>query len=964
MVNNRIQQLAQLGQSIWMDNIQRKMITSGKLKEMTDEGLRGMTSNPTIFEKAIGGSHDYDVAMRRLVEAGCRTEEIFDALTIEDVGMAADVFRSVYDQTRGLDGYVSIEVSPKLAHDTQGTLDDARRLWKTLKRPNIMVKIPATKEGLPAIEQALFEGININITLMFSMDHYNAVTEAYLRALEERTQAGKPIDHLASVASFFVSRVDTLVDKKLEEIVHAEGPNAALAASLLGKAAIANSQIVYERLRDIFDGDRFKRLQARGAKLQRVLWASTSTKNPKYPDTLYVDTLIGPDTVNTVPPETYAAIMDHAVVKRTVDADLDHARKVVADLDSLGFDLNAVGEQLSVEGVDKFTKSFDGLLNVIEDKRLNMLAQKVDHGTASLGAYQGAVDQALAALDRDNVPQRMWSKDASVWSTAEEHVKEITHRLGWLTVADDMRAHVDELRAFADEVRTAGYTDVVVLGMGGSSLGPDVARITYGSAKGFPRLHVLDTTDPASILALEKDITLLKTLFIVASKSGTTSEIEAFHRYFRSRVHPKLRDNDGRNFIAVTDPGTALEDIAKAEGFRRVFLNPADIGGRYSVLSYFGLVPMVLAGIDIEMLLDRGRAMARACAPGVPSASNPGVWLGAIMGALAKAGRDKITFVASKKIASFGYWVEQLIAESTGKIGKGIVPIEGEALGSPKVYGNDRLFAVLKLKGDKSLDTKVNALERAGQPIVQIELSDVYDLGAEFFRWEMATITAGAILQLDPLDQPNVTESKNNTKALLETYQATGQLVEGDRVLASNKKQVASAVSELFKQVNAGDYVAIMAYVQNTPETDRALQSIRASIRNQLQVATTVGYGPRFLHSTGQLHKGGANKGVFIQLTADVKKDLPIEGKPYSFGTLIRAQALGDLEALASRRYRVVRIHLGTNVASGLKAVQAAVNEALGVAHRARRAVAARKPTMPKKKVAKKAAKKTTKKTR
>jgi transaldolase / glucose-6-phosphate isomerase len=954
-MTNPLQQLARLGQSIWYDNIQRRMITSGDLKRLIDQGLLGLTSNPSIFEKAIGGSHDYDAAMHRLVEAGATAEQIYDALTIEDVGLAADVFRPVYQRTHGADGYVSIEVSPRLAHDTAGTLADARRLWRTLQRPNVMIKIPATPEGLPAIEEALFDGINVNVTLMFSMEHYLAVAEAYLRALERRVEAGLRIDQIASVASFFVSRLDTLLDKELDKIVKAGGEQAALAASLPGKAAVANSQLVYETYRAVFDSERFQRLAACGAKPPRVLWASTSTKNPSYPDTLYVDALIGPDTVNTVPPETYLAILDHTVARRTVDADYETARWVVADLATVGFDLNVVGEQLLEEGMDKFVKAFDGLLDVIEDKRAQFHARPVDHGTAALGEYQDEVDRALVRFDQASVPHRIWIKDASVWSTEDAHVNEIMNRLGWLTVLNEMQTHLAELLAFAGEVRAAGFTDVVVLGMGGSSLGPDVARLTFGRATGYPRLHVLDTTQPDAVGALAKSQDVIKTLFIVASKSGTTSEIEAFHRYFRARVRAKLGDAYGRNFIAITDPDTALGAVAQADGFRRVFINRPDIGGRYSVLSYFGLVPMALSGIDVAQLLDRTAAMAQACGPTVPSASNPGMWLGAIMGELAQAGRDKITFLASKPIASFGYWVEQLIAESTGKSGVGIVPIEGESIGAAKVYGTDRLFVVLKLGDDRVLEAKAAALEGAGHPIVRITLSDVYDLGAEFFRWEMATVAAAAIMQIDPLDQPNVTESKNNTKSLLAAYKSTGRLVEGDRIEARNAKALDAAVSGLLKQVQPGDYVAIMAYVPMTAENDRALQAARKIIRNKLKVATTIGYGPRFLHSTGQLHKGGANQGVFIQITADATKDQPIEGQDLSFGTLIRAQALGDLQALQSRGYRVARIHLGKNVAAGLAAVQSAVKAALGVKVAvARKATAARKSAPAKQPAAKK----------
>jgi len=376
MTTNRVRELAKLGQSIWYDNISRTLLTSGRLHELVDDSLLGMTSNPTIFEKAIAGSDAYDSDMRRLVAGGASVETLYDALTISDVAAAGDELRRVYDRTNGLDGYVSIEVAPALANDAEGTIADARRLWKALDRPNIMIKVPATRPGFGAIEQLLSEGINVNVTLMFSMTHYEAVTEAHIRGLEARAAAGQPVERVASVASFFVSRVDTMVDAMLEAIVREEGPSAGLAASLVGKSAVANSKLVYERFRQIYDGPRFAGLKARGARLQRVLWASTSTKNPNYPDTLYVDTLIGPDTVNTVPPETYDAIQDHAFVRRSVDQDMDAARRVVSDLARLGIDLNQVGERLSMEGVEKFTKSYEQLLSAIAAKRDVLIAEK------------------------------------------------------------------------------------------------------------------------------------------------------------------------------------------------------------------------------------------------------------------------------------------------------------------------------------------------------------------------------------------------------------------------------------------------------------------------------------------------------------------------------------------------------------------------------------------------------------
>lgn len=372
---NRVKALAQLGQSIWYDNISRSLLTSGELRRLIDDGLLGMTSNPTIFEKAIAGSGDYDADLRRLVADGASVSDIYDSLTIADVGAAADELRAVYDRTQGMDGYVSIEVAPTLARDTPGTIADARRLWAALDRPNVMIKVPATRAGLPAIERLLSDGVNVNVTLMFSMTHYEAVAEAHLRGLEMRAATGLPIDRVASVASFFVSRVDTLVDARLEAIVRAEGLNAPIAAALSGKAAVANSKLVYERFRQIYGSQRFAALKARGARAQRVLWASTSTKNPAYPDTLYVDTLIGPDTVNTVPPETYAAIQDHGLLQRTVDQDMDAAREQVAALARLGIDLNEVGQQLSVEGVEKFTKSYEQLLAAIATRHVALLVQ-------------------------------------------------------------------------------------------------------------------------------------------------------------------------------------------------------------------------------------------------------------------------------------------------------------------------------------------------------------------------------------------------------------------------------------------------------------------------------------------------------------------------------------------------------------------------------------------------------------
>jgi len=567
-----------------------------------------------------------------------------------------------------------------------------------------------------------------------------------------------------------------------------------------------------------------------------------------------------------------------------------------------------------------------------------------DHA-GSLGPYRAQVEATLADLAHRNAVARIWAKDATLWKSDPDHQKIIRNSLGWLTVMPTIRQHAANLAGFAVEVGQAGFTHVLLMGMGGSSLCPDVLRLTFGRMKGFPKLAVLDTTDPASVRAFEQSVDLPRTLFIVASKSGTTPEITAFSQYFFSKIQGLKGEGAGEQFVAITDPGTTLERSGTEARFRRVFLNPSDIGGRYSALSFFGMIPATLMGVDILRLLDRAERMAQACAPSTPLGENPGAWLGAVMGVLAKAGRDKLTFICSPEIASFGYWVEQLIAESSGKEGTGILPVEGEALGDPGVYGNDRAFVYLRLEksSGRDLDEKVEALDRAGHPVVRIGLQDRYDLGAEFFRWEFATAVAGAVIGVNPFDQPNVQESKDNTKRLIGEFRANGRLPEEDPILADGQIRLfgdgatagavkgAATLGEVLKghlnRIKSGDYVALTAYLQATPAHAEALAAIRSLIRDRFRVATTLGYGPRFLHSTGQFHKGGGGNGVFLQFTVNDPVDLSVPGEPYTFGVMKAAQALGDLQSLVSRKRRVLRVHVTGNIVAGLRRVLEAMGE-------------------------------------
>jgi len=885
----RLQALLDLGQSVWLDYLRRGMLESGELQRMIDDGLRGMTSNPTIFEHAIGGSTDYDDALSRVAASPRTDREIFDLLAVDDVRAAAGLFRSVYDASQGADGFVSLEVSPTLARDTAGTIGEARRLWAAVDRPNVMIKVPGTREGWPAIERLLTDGINVNITLLFSLEHYRQVAEAYLRALEARRQAGQAIDRVASVASFFVSRVDTEVDRRLDA-------TGARPSALRGKIAIANARLAYAWFRDLLDSPRWRALAASGAKPQRLLWASTGTKDPAYSDVLYVDSLIGADTINTLPPQTLQLFEDHGTVRETLAGDAAEAQRVMDGLRAVAIDFDDVARVLEREGVEKFAHSFETLLGVIAAKRKTLAAAAPPRHSVELRAFDQSVARRLVELERADVPKRIWGRDPTVWKP-DPHTPEISDRLGWLNVGEMMAPQVKSLTTFADEIRRE-FDRVVLCGMGGSSLAPEVLWRTFGRRTGYPALAVLDSTDPRAVTAALPGGDLERTLFLVSSKSGTTQETDCLYRYFWERAGGR-----GVQFVAITDPDTPLARLATERGFRRAFLNPKDIGGRYSALSYFGLVPAALIGIDVGQLLHRAHRMAEACAAWVPARQNPAAWLGAVLAEAALAGRNKATFVLSPGIGSFGLWVEQLIAESTGKEGKGLLPVAEEPLGPPEVYGRDRLFVVLTLAGEQGADDatepRLGALKAAGHPVVRLALEDRYDLGQEFFRWEFATAVAGAILGINAFDQPNVAESKQNTKDVLAGKQPPAPPA---------PPATAPELERFLAAVRPGDYLALMAYLPPTPQNDRRLEAVRARLRDRLKVATTLGYGPRFLHSTGQLHKGGLPVGHFLQITERPDRDVAIPGMPYTFGQLEAAQAEGDLRALRGRGRPAVRI--------------------------------------------------------
>lgn len=896
-MSNPISQLTALGQSIWYDNIQRRLLENGALAAMIERGdIRGVTSNPSIFHNAIAKSNDYDSALAPLAIAGQSSEQIFWQLAIEDIRAACDLFLPLYNETDGADGYVSLEVSPFLANDTEGTVAQAKELWAKLARPNLMVKIPATRAGIPAIRQAIAAGINVNVTLIFSIERYREVMEAYLSGLEDCLLAGGDIEKIHSVASFFVSRVDSKIDPRLPA-----------GSPLAGKAAIANAKLAYDEFRSVFGASRFGKLQMAKANFQRPLWASTSTKNPAYPDTIYIDNLIGPATVNTVPPATLEAFKDHGKAAETLLAGIEEARQQIADLEQQGILMSAVTQELEEEGVAAFTEAFRALLQTVEDRRQSIVGR--------LGALAQSTAQRVADLSAKKAVERMWAIDPTLWTDDPKGQAEIKIRLGWLGLPETSRAALAEVKAFAAQVHGAGFTHFLLLGMGGSSLAPEVISLVCPTTATFA---ILDSTDPGQVAETAAKFPLEKTMFIVSSKSGGTAEVNAMFDFFWAQCQQAFGDKAGQHFIAITDPGTSLETLAKERGFTKLFNADATVGGRYSVLTHFGLVPAALMGLDVEKFLARAAWMSAQCGPDVPAERNPGLVLGALMAQAALEGRDKLTLVADAGLESIGSWMEQLIAESTGKLGKGVVPVDLEPLADASAYGNDRWFVYLRKNG--AHDAALEALQAAGQPVVVFEMPEPYDLAAEFYRWEFATGVACAVLGVNAFDQPDVQDAKDRTKAKIAEYKATGALNPG---IFTGAEAAEAALATFLASARPGDYIAINAYLRRNPAMEAALTELRTQIRARTGCATTVGFGPRFLHSTGQLHKGGADNGLFLQLTGDPSNDIDIPGQGMSFGTLERAQALGDFEALAARNRRILRIHLTAD--EGLRPLLAAL---------------------------------------
>jgi len=937
--------LLEHGQSYWLDNLTRDMVRGGELaRRVEEQGLRGVTSNPAIFHKAIAGGRLYDEQIDSLARSGARVSKIYESLVVTDVQEACDVLRPVWQASDGVDGYVSLEVSPHLVHDTEGSIAEAHRLWDEVDRPNVMIKIPGTAAGVPAVERLLFDGVNVNVTLLFAVPAYEAVHEAYISALHRRREAGRPLGTVASVASFFLSRIDVLVDSLLSQRIDArtavpEGP-----ASLLGTAATASAKLAYRAWERRVEREDWRELSGHGARPQRLLWASTSTKNPLYDPVRYVEPLLGPHTVNTMPEVTIEAFAREGEIRPgSIREGVEEAERTFERLAAAGIDMTAVCEQLVGEGADKFLQPFDRLMAGLASRRESALAGHrtgVSFSDVAAAAASGSLCDAVAE-QRHGV--RIAARDPSLWADDAATRDAVAARLGWVAAPERAERELYEIRRFAEEVR--GEVDhVLLLGMGGSSLCPLVAASTFGRRDGWPELRVLDDVDPAAVRNAGERIDSRRTLFLVASKSGTTVETLSLYRHFLRRVEEAGDPRPAARFVALTDPGSPLLREAHERGFRRAFETPSDVGGRFSALTEFGLVPMALAGIDVEAVLASARGVAAECGPEIPAGDNAGIRLGLVLAALARSGRDKLTLLASPGLATFPLWIEQLVAESTGKAGRGIVPVAGEPAGTVEAYGDDRVFAFFRLAAEEAPGQAAlaDALEGAGRPVLRFVLPGPESLGGEFYRWEHAVAVAGALLGVNPFDEPDVAASKRITREILAgsgelppeagpVAAEAGVEVHVDRDLPWSAGLVAgvSGPAELVRrfvdEAMPGTYVGILAYLAADVGRQERLAALREAVRARTGVATSFGFGPRYLHSSGQLHKGGPPGARFLVLTRDAAEDLPVPDRSFGFAGLQRAQALGDERALAEAGRPVLRVNLGWYVEEGLDALVSAL---------------------------------------
>lgn len=932
MTASSLEQLRAQGQSVWCDGLRRLQLDTGDLEQQIQAGLAGVLSVPEVLRLAILAGQEYD---QGLGPPGSQEKAVLEAVRLEDAARAADLLRPIYQSTHGADGYVSVWLDPELVEDAEAMVEQASRLLEQVDRPNLMIDVPATPAGLQAMRRLVAMGHHVNATQVFSVELYQQVAEAHVQGMIDFAgNGGDP----AAPACVVTMRLNVL-DNKVDRILAALGADGLQAALLRGRSGIALARATHAHRREIYRRSEWSRLAEAGARIQRLLFAGTLPLDPDLPETHFLQATVGPETVCAVSADGWEALRRWGGGPPTLEEGLEGTQQRMQALSDLGVNMAEVGRELKRECLAAARQEHTDLLQAIRDRREG-LASGWRPVQAMLNGMQQAVEAGLGKLETERVLPRIWQRDHTVW---HPDPTEISNRLGWLRAADIMQAQCYRLDSLAAAFRADGYRRVVLLGMGGSSLAPEMLSRIFGTREGYPQLSVLDSTVPDTIHALADELDLPRTAFIVSSKSGTTQEtLSLFKFFYRRIVQAQGEWRAGEHFLIITDPGSPLATLAERLHLRAALLNDPNLGGRYSALSYFGLAPAAVTGVDVGRVLDRARQAASGSERWAPAADNPAARLGTILAEAARAGRDKLTLVTSSGLESIGDWVEQLIAESTGKRGTGILPVVGEAPGSAEVYGQDRLFVQLQLSDQPTAKPPAAPV---GHPAVQLALRDTFDLGAQFFLWEMATAVAGHLLSINPFDQPNVEAAKALARQVVEMRRSQAPppeeppaaigdglaLYSGSSELPGNGASVPSILSDFLAGAQPGGYLALQAYLQPTPAVVSALGVLRRELRDRTRLAITLGYGPRYLHSTGQLHKGDAGKGLFLQFTANDRIDLDIPDEPdadeasLTFGALKVAQAQGDRLALLQAGRQVIRVHLGSDPAAGLERLRAAL---------------------------------------
>ncbi len=896
-------------QSLWLDSISRDIILNRTLSNLIEKyEITGLTSNPTIFENAILNSSLYNDSIKIAIKKFKNEEDIAYSLMIEDIQRACDLFKKTYETTNGNDGYVSIEIPPTI-NEKSKMIECAEKIYDMVSRSNLMIKIPATESGIQAGEELLKRGININMTLIFSPQFYSRVADAYISAMKWRLENGLDCN-VFSVASFFVSRIDTEVSKEIDRIaMQVNDPDKKNEILMLkGRAAISISLLVYEIYLKKFFGEGFEKYKNASVKPQKLLWASTSTKDPSFRDTLYVDELCLPNTINTLPLNTIFAFFSHGMINlEDIDTRINQAKQIYKQIEKAGIVWEDVFERLLSDGIKRFVDSYNKILNAIRIK-----IKETDVSTPSIQIYNLSIEQTMNEIKNKQFVKRLFSKDPTLWKKDTKTAKHIINSLGWLDIASEMKKNIGEIIKLRDEIIKEGFKYAVLLGMGGSSLSSEVILSIFGNHRKI-NFYVVDSTNPDWIARILSAIKIEKTLFIVSSKSGTTLETISHFKYFYSLLKKKTK-KAGRNFIAITDSSTPLEEIARKYSFRKIFINPSDIGGRFSVFSYFGVVPASFTGCNIEKLIEK----ADKARKDLVAENSRSIALGCFLGKAFLSGRDKLTLILPKKLERFGLWVEQLIAESTGKDGKGIVPIVDTELLNPDSYSNDRLFVIVNFSNFYENEQHINKLISNGHPVLRIYIDDIYEIFTEFYIWEVATALVGHIMGINPFDQPDVQFTKDFTKKILEAKNLKTKPDLKIKDIEIHSANITINTNEpllwqMLKNTCEDGYFSLCAYIDENKKNDLMMKKIKRLLTEDLGITSLCVYGPRYLHSIGQLFKGGANNGVFLILTYKPKKDIKIIGEDLSFDRICKSQARGDFLAMKEKQRKCVLAYVKRN---------------------------------------------------